>query len=377
MKPSHKELSAVEAKEDWGVIRHFLPKDWEEQARLLGALTRARGVVGAEELLRILLIHLASGCSLAETAVRAKRAGLGEISAVALFKRLKSAESWLRWLAEQTRGISRVPVLAHGRRLRVVDATSVSEPGSTGTDWKLHYAVNLGDLQCDFFELTAVGNGGETFRRVPVRAKDIMLGDRIYATPPGVAHVVDSGGDVLVRLNRQTLPLFDSKRERMDVLRLLRGIKRGRPYQWKVRVQHPKSGWMNGRLIAIKLSAEAARLARRRLARRANRRQQGVSKRSLQAAQYLMIWTSLPDVFDAATILEIYRLRWQIELVFKRMKSIMGLGHLPKTDPNSSRAWLHGKLFVALLVERMIEAAKSFSPSGYPLDVSPQPVEGS
>jgi len=326
MKPSHKELSAVEAKEDWGVIRHFLPKDWEEQARLLGALTRARGVVGAEELLRILLIHLASGCSLAETAVRAKRAGLGEISAVALFKRLKSAESWLRWLAEQTRGISRVPVLAHGRRLRVVDATSVSEPGSTGTDWKLHYAVNLGDLQCDFFELTAVGNGGETFRRVPVRAKDIMLGDRIYATPPGVAHVVDSGGDVLVRLNRQTLPLFDSKRERMDVLRLLRGIKRGRPYQWKVRVQHPKSGWMNGRLIAIKLSAEAARLARRRL---------------------------------------------------KRMKSIMGLGHLPKTDPNSSRAWLHGKLFVALLVERMIEAAKSFSPWGYPLDVSPQPVEGS
>jgi len=377
MKPSHKELSAVEAKEDWGVIRHFLPKDWEEQARLLGALTRARGVVGAEELLRILLIHLASGCSLAETAVRAKRAGLGEISAVALFKRLKSAESWLRWLAEQTRGISRVPVLAHGRRLRVVDATSVSEPGSTGTDWKLHYAVNLGDLQCDFFELTAVGNGGETFRRVPVRAKDIMLGDRIYATPPGVAHVVDSGGDVLVRLNRQTLPLFDSKRERMDVLRLLRGIKRGRPYQWKVRVQHPKSGWMNGRLIAIKLSAEAARLARRRLARRANRRQQGVSKRSLRAAQYLMIWTSLPDVFDAATILEIYRLRWQIELVFKRMKSIMGLGHLPKTDPNSSRAWLHGKLFVALLVERMIEAAKSFSPWGYPLDVSPQPVEGS
>ena len=67
----------------------------------------------------------------------------------------------------------------------------------------------------------------------------------------------------------------------------------------------------------------------------------------------------------------ICRLRWQIELVFKRMKSIMGMGHLPKADPNSSRAWLHGKLFVALLVERMIEAAKSFFPWGYPLEVSP------
>jgi len=376
MRPSQKKPSATEGREDWGVIRHFLPKGWEEQARVMGALTRARGVAGAEELLRILLIHLANGCSLAETTVRAKRAGLGQISAVALFKRLKSAESWLRWLAEQTRGISRVPFLAQGRRLRVVDATSVSELGSTGTDWKLHYAVNLGDLQCDFFQLTDVANGGETFRRVPVGAKDIMMGDRIYATPPGVAHILDSGGDVIVRLNRQTLPLFNSKRERMDVLQLLRGTQRGRPYEWKLRVPHPKGGWINGRLIAIKLSAEAARLACQRLARRANRRQQAASKESLEAAQYLMIWTTLADAFDAATILEIYRLRWQIELVFKRMKSIMGLGHLPKTDPSSSRAWLHGKLFVALLVERMIEAAKSFSPWGYPLEVSPQPVEG-
>jgi hypothetical protein len=375
MRPSHKELSVAEGKkEDWVVIRHFLPEGWAEQARLLGALTRARGVAGAEGLLRILLIHLANGCSLAETSVRAERARLGQMSAVALFKRLKSAESWLRWLAQQTRGISRVPTLAHGRRLRAVDATSVSEPGSTGTDWKLHYCVNLGDLQCDFFELADVQNGGETFRRVPVRAKDIMLGDRIYATPPGVAHVMDSGGDVIVRLNRQTLPLSDGKGDRLEVLRLLKPIRRGPPYEWKARVQHPKRGWLNGRFIAIKLSAEATRLARGRLARRASRRQQVLSTESWQAAQYLMIWTSLP--FDAASILEIYRLRWQIELVFKRMKSIMGLGHLPKTDPASSRAWLHGKLFVALLVERMIEAAKSFSPWGYPLELSSQSVEG-
>jgi Transposase DDE domain len=85
----------------------------------------------------------------------------------------------------------------------------------------------------------------------------------------------------------------------------------------------------------------------------------------------------LPDAaFDAASILQIYRLRWQIELVFKRMKSIMGLGQLPKKDSASSRAWLHGKLFVALLVERVVEAAKSFSPWGYPLEVSAESVEG-
>lgn len=55
-------------------------------------------------MLRILLLHLANGCSLAETAARAQVAGLGSISAVGVFKRLRAAGPWLRWLAQQERG---------------------------------------------------------------------------------------------------------------------------------------------------------------------------------------------------------------------------------------------------------------------------------
>ena len=92
------------------------------------------------------------------------------------------------------------------------------EPGSTGTDWKIHYAVNLADLECDFFQLTEIGQGGETFRRVPVVAGDIVMGDRVYASPPGVSHVVNAGGDVIVRLNRGTLPLYDRNGRRIELL---------------------------------------------------------------------------------------------------------------------------------------------------------------
>ena len=89
------------------------------------------------------------------------------------------------------------------------------------------------------------------------------------------------------------------------------------------------------------------------------------------------MWTTLtPEDFSATEILDFYRLRWQIELAFKRMKSLLGLGHLPKKDPASARAWLHGKLFASLLVERMIEAASSISPWGYELETSAKPVEG-
>ena len=360
------------ANENWPILCTFLPKGWKEMARSTGALRRARDVPDAESLLRLLLMHVANGYSLAETAARAGQLGM-ELSAVAVFKRLRASEEWLRWLAEQQRGTQRLAVESQGRPVRAVDATTVSEPGSTGTDWRVHYAVNLANLQCDFFELTGV-EGGETLRRIPVRAGDIMMGDRIYATPVGVAHVKAAEADIVVRLNRQSLPLFDAE-NRMNVLRLFRKMRVGQTQEWSTQVKHPDGGWVQGRLIALKRSAEATRVARRRLEINASKKQKTVSPESWEAAQYFFLWTTLAKSFAASGVLELYRLRWQIELAFKRMKSIMGLGHLPKKDPASARAWLHGKIFASLLVERMVEAADTFSPWGYKLDGEAQPME--
>jgi Transposase DDE domain len=360
--------------ENWPVICTFLPKGWREMARSTGALRRARDIPDAESLLRVLLLHVANGYSLVETAARARGLGI-ELSAVAVFKRLRASEEWLRWLAEQQRGRQPLAVESQGRPVRVVDATTVSEPGSTGTNWRVHYVVNLANLQCDFFELTGV-EGGETLRRIPVHRGDIMMGDRIYATPVGVAHVKTAQADLVVRLNRQSLPIFNARENQLNVLRLFRAMKVGQIEQWAVQVKHPGGGWVPGRLIAVKRSAEAARLARHRLEINARKKQKKVSPQSWEAAQYFFLWTTLADRFAASVVLELYRLRWQIELAFKRMKSIMGLGHLPKKDPVSARAWLHGKIFAGLLVERMVEAAQTFSPWGYRLDGEAQPMEG-
>jgi hypothetical protein len=362
------------AVENWGVLRTFLPKGWEEMARKSGALRRARDIPDAESLLRVLLIHVANGYSLVETSVRARQFGI-ELSSVAVYKRLRAAEEWLRWLAQQERDAHAAALESQARPVRVVDATTVSEPGSTGTDWRVHYALNLADLQCDFFELTAGREGGETLRRVPVHAGEIIMGDRIYATPGGVAHVLNARADLVVRLNRQTLPQFDGRGERINVLRPFRKLRVGQVQQWRTRIPRVGGEWMNGRLIALRRSAEATRLARRWLERKASKRQEKVSRESWEAAQYFSLWTTLPSTFSGTSVLDLYRLRWQIELAFKRMKSLLGLGHLPKKDPASARAWLHGKLFVSLLVERMVEAANSFSPWGYRLDTGPESLE--
>jgi hypothetical protein len=360
--------------ENWSILRSFLPRGWKEMARSTGALRRARDIPDAESLLRVLLMHVVNGYSLAETATRAGHLGM-KLSAVAVFKRLRASEEWLRWLAEQQRGRQPLAVESQGRPVRLVDATTVSEPGSTGTDWRIHYVVNLANLQCDFFELTDV-KGGETLRRIPVKAGDIMMGDRVYATPVGVAHAKAAQADILVRLNRQSLPIFDAGENPLEVPRLFQKMKVGQIEQWSTQVKHPNGGWVPGRLIALKRSAEATRLARHRLEINASKKQKKVSPESWEAAQYFFVWTTLTDTFLAPAVLELYRLRWQVELAFKRMKSIMGLGHLPKKDPASARAWLHGKIFASLLVERMVEAADRFSPWGYRLDSETQSVEG-
>lgn len=372
MRPPHHEDLEVE---NWTLLCTFLPPRWEEMARRTGALRRARGVPDASSLLRLLLLHVAQGWSLAETSVHARHLGW-DVSPVAVFKRLQASEEWLRWLAEQECGRQRPGLESQGRPVRAVDGTSVSEPGSTGTDWRVHYAINLANLQCDFFEVTAVEKGGETLRRVPVQAGDIMMGDRVYATPVGVAHVTDAHGDVVVRLNRQSLPLFEGDGNRLRLLPLFQKLPASQAQEWTARVRHPAGGWIAGRLVATRRSAQATRLARLRLERRASRKQRQVSREAWKAAAYFAVWTSLPETFSARATLELYRLRWQIEVAFKRMKSILGLGHLPKKDPASARAWLHGKLFVSLLVERMVDAAQAFSPWGYRLDAATQSGEG-
>jgi hypothetical protein len=360
--------------ENWEILSTFLPEGWAEQARRLGAIRRARYISDPAVVLRVLLIHLATGCSLAETAARASASGLAQISSVGVFKRLRAAEAWFRWLAQQMRGAAEMPMTVTGRRLRAVDATSVAEPGSTGTDFKVHYAVNLADLQCDFFQLTDIREGGETFRRVPVLAGDIMMGDRVYAAPPGVSHVVNAGGDVIVRLNRAALPLYERNGARMDLLLGLRLLQGKAVHEYAARAKNTNGNWIPGRLIALRQSVEATRWAHRCMLRRAQRSRLTVTAEALEFAGYFMVWTTLPKTVTTAQVLEFYRLRWQIELVFKRMKSILGLGHLPKKDPLSSQAWLEGKLFVGLLIERMIHAAESFFPWGYAVATSPQSV---
>jgi len=190
---------------DFEYLLTFLPPDWEVKAKEMGALRRCRKFPDARVLLRILLIHLAEGCSLRETSVRARQGGLADVSDVAIMDRLRQTEEWFRWMNSElaARWVIRQPRAVFGERwnLCVVDGTEVVEPGPTGSSWRIHYAIGLPSLRCSAVEVTdSRGSGnGETFARFPVHPGDLFIGDRAYGVERGIRHVVEGGGDVLVR----------------------------------------------------------------------------------------------------------------------------------------------------------------------------------
>lgn len=370
------------ADESWEILRQFLPKDLEGSAREHGAFRRARGEVkSAAVLLRLLLLHVAGGLSLEQSVVRAHENKLVKISAVGLFKRLRSSGPWLTWLTEQlvkTLAKDWDDALWQGRTVRVLDATDIEEPGPTGTDWRLHYSLRLPQLSCDFLEVTDV-HGGETLKRLPVEKGDIVLCDRAYSHREAVARVLAQGADVVVRLNRGTFPLVNHEGKKVELVPLVAKLKVGKMGEWLVWFEY--DGQLQPlRLCVLRKSEVATQRARRKAIEKARKHGHKIADDTLTLAAFVLVLTSLPVTGASTTvILELYRARWQVELAFKRLKQLLATGHVPKTTDASSKAWLQAKIVTALLIEHMIHTGRFFSPWGYwlPSGTSLAGVQGS
>jgi hypothetical protein len=266
-------------------------------------------------------------------------------------------------------------------RLRLVDATTVSVPGSTGADWRVHMGFDLERLAIDQVELTDYRRG-ETLRRFEVRAGELLIGDRGYAHRSGMAAVRESGGHFLVRLNWSSVPLQDRDGVRFDLMEALRQIPDAQAVEFPVQTAphlKAKLGPIPARLIAVRKSEVAAEANRRRIRHQQSRKQKSTDARTLETASYTFILTSLPDsLLTANQLMELYRFRWQIELAFKRLKSVLNLDEMPARDPDLCRSFLYSKLLAALLLDDLSERFLSFSPWGYPLSgAQPKPVENS
>ena len=357
---------------DWELLKESFPSNWKEIAEK--CLSRAmRSFDAVECLIRALLIHIICGKSLIETAAICKLQGYGQISSVGLHKRLIKFGDFFRLLAmEMFKSEITTNMNSNGYNMRLIDGTNVAETGQFGTLYRVLYSFNYNNFCADYYETTtAKGSGnGECFNRIPVSPKDCLIGDRGFCRFTGIQHIVNHGGFYIVRYCHTNVNLY-KEGQPLKLAKYLRNLlkKRGDYIDTMLNICGAnKELQLPVRLCAIRKAKEQYERDVRKLKMRAQKEHRQLSKSTLQLQRYVIILTSLPkDDFTTEEILEWYRMRWQVELAFKRMKSLMKLNSIPKKSTQSSIAWLYGKLFGGLLIDqiRKKQLNAAFSPWGY------------
>jgi hypothetical protein len=331
----------------------------EASARETKAFLRARVVDSAVSLLRLILAYCLSERGLRSTAAWATSIGLVDISNVALLYRLRRCGDWLAVLVGRALTVA-APQGSRGRLIRIVDATTVPKAGTLAKTknrlWRVHSAFDLPGERFGFFELTDQ-QGGETLDRIPVVAGEIRIADRAYLQPDRMATVLDAGADLVVRAGWRNARWLDAAGEPVDLLaEFATGAATGlidRPIWLARRAGAP----LSLRLVAVKKTAQAAAAARRKARRAARKGGHQISKGTLAAAEWMILITSLkPEAFPTADVLALYRLRWRIELAFKRLKSLVGLKGPPGSDERSARPYVLAHLLMILLLEPLVDA---------------------
>lgn len=354
--------------QDWDRVEMIMPGDLEGMARATKALRRRRGIRRAVDLLRIVLAYSVCDWSLRLVGAWCVLAGIADISDVAILNRLRRSPAWLGCLIVrllQRRGVHLRQQA--GVHLRIVDATTVSHPGSQGTDWRIHLSLDLASMGLTGIEVTDA-RGGESLARFPGRPGEIWLGDRGYAYVRSLAPHLVAGDGLIVRIAWQNLPLEDQPGQRLDLIGWLRQTlaapSRG-PQETAVWLTTPH-GCYPLRLVASPLPQEAADRARQRARQAAKKKGRQPDARTLLAAGFVLLLTNLPLAkWPPTRIVEAYRIRWQIELLIKRLKSLLNLDGLRAQDPRLAQAYLLGKLLAALLLDELTQVSAALVPDWF------------
>lgn len=305
-----------------------LPAYLEQQAKVLKAFERRRQIGSATDLLRGLLAYVFVVHSFQHLSIWSMLVGVADISANDWRKRLQRASDWLSWLLQEVLASTTPasPWLLRGawRRVLLLDGTHFTCPGPQGIVWRVHTAFDL--LAGRFTQLQVTDyHVAEHLELFDLRPGDLVVTDSANGLRQRVAFVLAQQADILVRFTPHNFPLYEEDGARLEVVRWLKGCAApaGRILSRTV--------WMGfqGKLtplrwVAVRLSPEQQAASQRRKKRKASRKQQCIQAETLYLTGWVLLLTTLPcELWSDQQIARLYRARWHIELVFKRIEQLL------------------------------------------------------
>jgi len=345
---------------EWDFVLQAMP-ELEESAVALNALRRRRGVRSGADLLRLALVYGYCDFSLRETAAWAASVGLTEISDVALLKRFRQCPDWLGHLlsAKIAERAQWQPPSCRGWRVKLLDGSGVKPPGADSRYWRIHLGFDLQRMAIDQVEISE-SRVGESLQRFDLSEGDLAVADRGFAHRSGLLAIDRTGADFLVRLPWNNVPLEQRNEQPWELFPFLRALPDAECGEAKVQFQY-RGQTLDCRVLALRKTEAAAAQSREQVLRAYRNKSKQIDPRTLEAAGYTILLTSAdPAELSAQAGLELYRYRWQVELAFNRLKSLIDLDQLRAKEPAMVRTYLLAKLLGVLVLEDLQQRYLAF-----------------
>lgn len=336
-------------------VLQVLPTDYQEQAYEQGAFTRSRKLSSPEQLFELVMSYCCLDYSL-RTCAGHLALNKTTLTDTAVMKRLLPCLPWLKSLLSSI--LSKKLVHHHLNspyRFLAIDGSTIQVKGARSTSYRLHLAMDLITLSQTHIKVTDA-HQGENLNHYDLAANDVVLLDRGYNQPKTLVPFIEKGGHVVLRYHAKGMTLFhpqpdSNSLQRIDWLDEIKKIKENS--LCKEVVLRCQDRTVKGYVHLSRLSKAHAEKAHRDLRRSAQRQQYTASERAFILADWMFVFTTLPpDILDTKTVMLLYRTRWQIELVFKRLKTLLSLTKLrAKQGSALAEIYLYGKLLYAVMLE--------------------------
>jgi hypothetical protein len=200
------------------------------------------------------------------------------------------------------------------------------ETGQQGQEWRVHTAYDL--VAARLCEVTVTDrHAGESLLHYHLRPNDIAVCDNGYGYRRSVAVAHSQHAQVVLHITPDTFPLEDEQGQPVEVLAWLQAP----GPSIRSQVCWCRGPWQRYevRLVAMALEEEASKKARQRKQQQAREKGKKVSQTTLFLAGWVLLITTLPQsAWSDEEVLRLYRARWQIELVYKRLKQLLHVSAL-------------------------------------------------
>jgi hypothetical protein len=340
-----------------------LPAQMQEQAMKLKAFERSRQIRTVGDLLRGLLAYVSTAHSFQHVGLWSLLIGLADVSATDWRNRLRKASPWLDWLLQEllssAGGASRQLLRAGVRRILLIDGTHWKCLGPKGLVWRVHAAFDLVAGRLSQLKVTDE-HEAEHLELFDLQQGDVVVTDRANGLRSRVVFVLSKMADIIVRISPSKFPMHDEHGAAIGVWEWLLGLQAragqicSRPVWISCAGQH-----IQLRLIALRLSEEQQEKAQRRAKRKASKKQQQVQPSTLYYAQWVLVVTTLPqEHWSDEQVMQLYRARWHIELLFKRIKQLLKRQSLRCQTATTAKATITLLLIGWALVEEESAAVR-------------------